>query len=203
MAARPDWDHDLLILLEHLPVITLGRGADPQHLRWTPGQLAAAGLDCVTTSRGGDITCHEPGQLVGYPLVDLAALGRDLHRYLRRLEDVLIRTLAEFGLTASSRPGLTGVWIEERKIASIGVAVRRWVSWHGFALNINNDLAGFRAIVPCGLTEVSMTSMARELAAPVAIDAVAASLTRHFAAVFAMPHLGDYEQPTAPQTGLA
>jgi lipoate-protein ligase B len=203
VAARADWDYDLLILLEHPPVITLGRGTDRQNLSWSPEQLAAAGIECLTTSRGGDITCHEPGQLVGYPLLDLNALGRDLHLYLRNLETVLIRTLADYGLKGQARPGLTGVWIEDRKIASIGIAVRRWVSWHGFALNVSNDLSSFRAIVPCGIEDVCMTSLRDELGRPVSVDDVSEHLESHFSAVFDRPRLGDYEHPTPAQTRLA
>jgi lipoate-protein ligase B len=184
LAGRTAASPDQLLLLEHPPVITLGRGADRAHVRWSTEELAARGIDLVVTARGGDVTFHGPGQLVGYPLIDLGRCDRDLHAYLRRLEEVLIRTLAGFGLAASRCPGRTGVWLGPRKIASIGVAVRQWVTWHGFALNVGSDLGGFAAIVPCGLNGVRMTSLAEALGRPVTSAEVTAPLIDHFAAVF-------------------
>lgn len=194
VAERPRWAHDLLVLLEHPPVITLGRNSSRQHLLWTDEALQASGIDCLATRRGGDITLHNPGQLVGYPIVDLNHFNRDLHLYLRRLEEILICTLSDFGLSAHTLPGKTGVWIGERKIASIGVAVRHWISYHGFALNIDNDLGIFQAIVPCGLENVTMTSMARELAGPVDKHQVAAGLIRHFGRILQRKYLGNHEE---------
>lgn len=190
LAGRTAAAPDLLLLLEHPPVVTLGRGETRAHLRCSPEELAARGIDLVVTSRGGAATYHGPGQLVGYPLIDLNRAGRDLHAYLRRLEEVLIRTLAEFGLRAERCAARTGVWVGPRKIASIGVAVRRWVTWHGFALNVSNDLSGFAAIVPCGLNGVQMTSLAGELGRPVAPAELVTALTSHFAAVFDRTLLG-------------
>ena len=161
VAARCRGGADILILLEHEPVVTLGRGARAEHLLQSPAELARRGVTLAECSRGGDVTWHGPGQLVGYPIVDLAARGRDLHRYLRDLEEVLIRTLAAFDVAAGRIPGKTGVWVGAAKIASVGVAVRRWVAWHGFALNVAPDLAGFDAIVPCGLHGVRMTALDR------------------------------------------
>ena len=184
LAGRRAASPDLLLLLEHPPVVTFGRGAVPLHLRCSAEELAARGIELAVTSRGGAATYHGPGQLVGYPLVDLNRCGRDLHAYLRRLEEVLIRTLADFDLPAQRCPDRTGVWVGSRKIASIGVAVRQWVSWHGFALNVGGDLDGFAAIVPCGLDGVQMTSMAIELGRPLAPAEIAAPLAAHFAAVF-------------------
>ena len=149
---------DALLLLEHPPVYTLGRGADPAHL----GLAAATGAPIVRTHRGGQVTYHGPGQLVGYPILDLRRRRPDVRWYLRTLEDVLIAALADLGVGAERRAGLTGVWVGPRKIASIGVALRRWVSWHGFALNVGHDLGGFDAITPCGIAGVQMTSVARE-----------------------------------------
>jgi len=149
---------DVLLLLEHPPVYTLGRNADPRHL----GPARAGDVPVRTVSRGGQVTYHGPGQLVGYPVVALAAQGRDVHRYLRALEEVLIASLGEFGIAAERRSGFTGVWVRGRKIASIGIAVRRWVAWHGFALNVGRDLEGFASITPCGIHDVEMTSVARE-----------------------------------------
>jgi len=195
---RRDWTHDLLILLEHPPVITFGRKTEPSNLLWDQKTLQAAGVDCVPSQRGGDITLHGPGQLVGYPIVDLNCYGKDLHRYLRQLEEILIRTLADFGLSGAALPGKTGVWVEGRKIASIGIAVRRWISYHGFAMNIDNDLTDFAAIIPCGLPGVTMTSMCRELGEPVAKNQVAEILIGHFGTVMQRPLLGDFDDTTKP-----
>lgn len=164
---------DVLLLLEHPPVVTLGRGAHEEHLRVPRDRLVAEGVELHEVSRGGDVTWHGPGQLVGYPILDLAARGeRDVHLYLRRLEAVLCEALASLGVPPRCVPGMTGVFVADpggtgarRKIASIGVGLRGWVTWHGFALNVDCDLAGFDRIVPCGLQGVEMTSIARELGA--------------------------------------
>jgi lipoyl(octanoyl) transferase len=154
---------DLLLLVEHPPVITLGRSAKAGNLLATPGLLAARGVELFEVERGGDITFHGPGQLVGYPIVDLTRHRQDLHWYLRTLEDVMIRALAPFGIAGSRNPGKTGVWVENRKIASIGVHARQWVTWHGFALNVTTDLSYFDLMVPCGIQDVVITSVEREL----------------------------------------
>ena len=157
---------DLLLLVEHPPVITLGRGArNPSHLRASAVELAASGVELFEVDRGGDVTYHGPGQLVGYPIIDLRQHREDLHWYLRRLEHLLIRALNALGLVAERRDGLTGVWTCGRKIASIGVHARQWVTWHGFALNVTTDLSHFGAIVPCGIPDVVMTSVSHELGA--------------------------------------
>jgi lipoate-protein ligase B len=164
---------DRLILLEHPPVVTLGRSAKREHLLATPAALAARGIELFEVQRGGDVTWHGPGQLVGYPIVHLEARGKpDLTAFLRGIEGALIEALAALGVPAQRRPGRTGVFAArargagpERKIASIGVGVRRWVSFHGFALNVSADLDGFRDIVPCGLHDVEMASVASELGA--------------------------------------
>ena len=147
-----------LLLLEHDPVFTMGRTRDESSLL-DPARLP---FPVHRTNRGGQATYHGPGQLVCYPILDLAARGRDLHKYLRFLEDVLIRVLGEYGILGSRREDLTGVWVEDRKIASIGIGVRRWISMHGFALNIAKDLPGFSAIIPCGISGVTMTSLSIE-----------------------------------------
>ena len=149
---------DVLLLLEHDPVYTLGRSADARHL----GAAVLGDVPVRRVGRGGQVTYHGPGQLIGYPVVALAAQGRDVHRYLRSLEDVLIAALRTFDIRSERRPGFTGVWVGSRKIASIGVAVRRWVAWHGFALNVGRDLDGFLPITPCGISGVAMTSVGRE-----------------------------------------
>jgi lipoate-protein ligase B len=164
---------DTLLLLEHPDVITFGRGARSENARMSDDALRAAGYEVHRVGRGGDVTWHGPGQLVGYPILDLGPRGRDVHRYLRSLEDLLIDVLAQFGIAARARTGFAGVWLDEtRKIASIGVGLRRWVTIHGFALNVRCDLARFEAIVPCGLHGVEMTSMARELGRDIAPAAV-------------------------------
>ncbi len=151
-------EEDLLLLLEHPPVVTLGRTAREAHV------LRSDGLDVVEVERGGDVTFHGPGQLVGYPIFDLRGppYRQDLHWYLRTLEDALIVALAELGIPAERNAGYTGVWTRGRKIASIGVHVKQWVTWHGFALNVTTDLAQFERIVPCGIPDVEMTSVERE-----------------------------------------
>lgn len=158
-------DSDLLVLCEHPPVVTLGRGTKPAHLLSTPDLLAAQGVELHDVERGGDVTVHEPGQLVGYLVLDLKRHRKDLHWFLRQVEQGLIDALGGLGVMAQRREKLTGVWAEERKLASIGVHARDWVTWHGFALNVHNDLATFVHTVPCGIAGVTMTSVARECAA--------------------------------------
>ena len=156
--------HDLLILVEHPPVVTIGRSArDPAHLLATPELLKARGAELFEVERGGDVTFHGPGQLVGYPIIDLSRHTRDLHWYLRQLEEVLIRAIAPFGVSGERRKGQTGVWTGGRKIASIGVHARQWITWHGFALNVTTDLSWFDLMVPCGIAGVTMTSVEQEL----------------------------------------
>lgn len=149
---------DELLLLEHEPVYTIGRTPDQSSLR---GQ-AELPHPLFPINRGGQATYHGPGQLIGYPIIDLRNYGQDLHRYLRWLEELLVETLAETGIAATTRQGLTGVWVEDRKIASIGVGVRHWITMHGFALNVCGDLEPFDHIVPCGIANVTMTSVERE-----------------------------------------
>ena len=183
--------HDVLLLLEHPPVITLGRGSHAANL------LQPAGVEVVEVERGGDVTYHGPGQLVGYPILDLQAHRPDLHWYLRTLEQALIVALAMLGLPAERRPGLTGVWTGGRKIASLGVHVKQWVTWHGFALNVTTDLQAFERIVPCGITGVEMTSVERErergtlkgslaLAREASWDETVAAVVRSFADTFGL-----------------
>jgi lipoate-protein ligase B len=155
---------DTLLLLEHPDVITFGAGASAAHALLPEPELRARGYEVFRTNRGGEVTWHGPGQLVGYPIVDLSPRGRDVHRYLRELEAALVQALGDRGVRARTREGYTGVWIDDRrKVASLGVGVRRWVTMHGFALNVCCDLARFAAIVPCGLADVAMTSLAELL----------------------------------------
>jgi lipoyl(octanoyl) transferase len=154
---------DVLILVEHPPVVTLGRSSKQQHLLASPALLAARGVELHEVERGGDVTFHGPGQLVGYPIVDLKRHKQDLHWYLRQVEEALIRGVGRLGIAAERSAGLTGVWTGGRKLASIGVHARDWVTWHGFALNVTTDLSYFDLIVPCGIAAVEMTSVANEL----------------------------------------
>ena len=177
---------DTLIFTEHDPVYTVGlRGGAAANLLWDPTTLAAQGITVAETNRGGDITYHGPGQIVGYPIVDLSPV-KDLHAYLRFLEEVMIRAVGRFGLAASRRDGLTGIWVEHRKIAAIGVAVRRWIAYHGFALNVDPDLKHFAGIVPCGISSAdgTVTSLARELAHPPTMSEVHAVLATEFQALW-------------------
>ena len=154
--------HDLLLLVEHDPVYTLGRGTRETSLPLTSAALRARGADVVEIERGGDVTWHGPGQLVGYPILHLSRHREDLHWYLRTLEQALIDGLGELDIPAGRNPGRTGVWTRGRKIASIGIHVKQWVTLHGFALNVSPDLAWFDAIIPCGIQGVEMTSVRRE-----------------------------------------
>jgi len=166
---------DVLLLVEHEPVVTLGRGTRPSSLPVSPAVLTSRGIQVVEVERGGDVTYHGPGQVVGYPVLDLRDHREDLHWYLRQLEGVIIAALAELGVSAERNPGLTGVWTRGRKIASIGIHVKQWVTFHGFALNVTTDLSGFDLIVPCGIQDVVMTSVARELGRSDAEELEAAS----------------------------
>lgn len=156
-------DEDVLLLVEHDPVVTLGRGTRAESLPLPRAELERRGVEVFEVERGGDVTFHGPGQLVGYPVVDLRRHREDLHWYLRRLEAGLIGGLGRLGVEAGPNPGLTGVWTRGRKIASIGIHVKQWVTFHGFALNVNTDLSYFDLIVPCGIRNVVMTSVAVEL----------------------------------------
>ena len=175
LVARKQNDNSLgdeLLLLEHDPVYTIGRTPDQSSLRGAshlPHPL-------FPINRGGQATYHGPGQLIGYPIIDLRRCGQDLHRYLRWIEDLLIDLLAHYSIVATTRAGLTGVWVADRKIASIGVGVRRWITMHGFALNVCGDLAPFNQITPCGIANVQMTSMEKELDQPIALPDVVQSV---------------------------
>jgi lipoyl(octanoyl) transferase len=196
---------DVLLLVEHHHVVTLGRGSKQAHLMATPEALAARGVELFEVERGGDVTYHGPGQLVGYPILDLKRHRQDLHWYLRQVEDAIIQTLGAFGLAGSQHAGYTGVWVESvggrRKIASIGVHAKDWVTWHGFALNVTTDLSYFDVMTPCGIPGVEMTSMARELGdlAP-PMDAVAREVGRTFARVFGL-ELAALDANTLARTG--
>jgi len=181
---------DALIFTEHAPVYTMGmRKGAAQHLIWAKAECARKGITVVQSNRGGDITYHGPGQIVGYPILSLAH-KKDLHAYLRDLEEVVIRTLATYGLESARREGKTGIWLDDaRKICAIGVAVRSWVSYHGFALNVCPDMRHFGGIVPCGITDGSVTSLANELNKDVDIQEVKTRLAVEFERVFANTEL--------------
>lgn len=159
-----DLEPDLLLLVEHPPVVTLGRTFQKANLSTPLEALEAKGIELFDIERGGDITFHGPGQLVGYPIFDLTEHRQDLHWFLRQIEEALIRSLDHLGISAGRNEAYTGVWTENRKIASIGIHVKQWVTWHGFALNVTTDLSYFDLIVPCGIPHVVMTSIAKELA---------------------------------------
>jgi lipoyl(octanoyl) transferase len=181
---------DLLILVQHPPVVTLGRGTKPGHLLSGPEQLADHGVALRDIERGGDVTVHEPGQLVVYPIVDLKRHRQDLHWYLRQVEEAVIRALAALGIDSGRSAGQTGVWRDGRKLASIGVHARDWVVWHGVALNVENDLTTFAHVVPCGIGGVTMTTVAREAAllsrAAPSFGAVRDAVAHGFAGVFGL-----------------
>lgn len=155
---------DTLILLQHPPTITIGRGGDLKNLLVSQSYLKDRGIYFEQISRGGDITFHGPGQIVAYPIMDLNNLGRDIHKYLRSLEHLIIDMLKNYGIKASGFKGITGVWSNDKKIASIGIGVKRWITYHGFAININNDLNYYDMIIPCGLSKVRMTNVTTESA---------------------------------------
>jgi lipoyl(octanoyl) transferase len=180
---------DQLLLLEHDPVFTLGRNARQENVLLPAEALRARGFDVFETGRGGDVTYHGPGQLVGYPILELPPERRDVHRYVRDLEQVMIRTCADYGLAARRVEGLTGAWLGDEKVGAIGVRIARWVTSHGFALNVGTDLAAFDLIVPCGIRGRGVTSLERALGRPLPTEDVIDRLTVHFAAVFGHPAL--------------
>lgn len=177
---------DQLLLLEHPAVITLGVRArsDRSHVIATPEALSARGVGVFETGRGGDVTYHGPGQLVGYPIIDLRPDRCDVHRYVRDLEEVLIRAVAAFGISATRIRGLTGIWVGDAKLAAIGVRISRWVTSHGFALNVNTQLSDFDLIVPCGISDKSVTSMERLLGRSLAMGEVEDAVIAAFGPVF-------------------
>ncbi len=174
-----------LVLVEHdPPVITLGRGAEAAHVTASRERLAREGVEVHESGRGGDVTYHGPGQLVGYPIIRLDLHGRDVHRYLRDLEEVLIRVLARFGIEGTRAQGMTGVWVGAEKVAAIGVAISRWVTWHGLAINVDTNLDHFDLIVPCGIRGRRVTSLVRVLGRPITVAEVKPHLVECVVDVF-------------------
>jgi len=173
-----------LLLLEHPHVFTLGRGADAANILADEKQRALHAIEVHETGRGGDVTYHGPGQLVGYPLINLKPDRCDVHRYVRDIEEVLIRTVGDYGIKGERIAGLTGVWVGDEKIAAIGVRIARWITSHGFALNVNTDLQFFQMIVPCGISDKGVTSMARLAGRDFDLSEVARVAAHHFSEVF-------------------
>jgi lipoyl(octanoyl) transferase len=173
-----------LFLLEHPHVLTLGRGGDSDHVLLDPDRLEALNIQVHHTGRGGDVTYHGPGQLVGYPIINLRPDRCDVHRYVRDIEEVLIRTIADFGVAGTRIPGLTGVWVGNEKIGAIGVRIARWITSHGFALNVNTDLSYFKLIVPCGITDKGVTSLSKILGHEIEMAKVAQQVAERFGEVF-------------------
>lgn len=197
---------DQLLLLEHPPVITLGVKArtDRSHILATADELATEGVEVFESGRGGDVTYHGPGQLVGYPILDLRPDRCDVHRYVRDLEEVLIRAVRRYGIESTRSAGLTGTWVGDRKIAAIGVRIARWVTSHGFALNVSTNLAHFGLIVPCGLSDKGVTSIEELASGPVTMASVLSTISDAFSEVFdarvvevnqALPLATDFETP--------
>jgi len=184
--------HDVLILLEHPPVYTLGTGASLEFLKFDP---TSSNIPVHRIERGGEVTYHCPGQLVGYPILNLRHYSQDLHWYLRQLEEVLIQVLALYNLKGDRVPGLTGVWVEGRKVAAIGIKVSRWITMHGFALNVNPDLPGFQRIVPCGISDRPVGSLAQFIP-EIQMELVREQVATTFAAVFGL----QLENVNQPQT---
>lgn len=193
--ARPD----TLVLLTHPPVVTMGRGSTASHVLLTQEQLRERGIALWETDRGGDVTFHGPGQIVGYALFDLRVHGQDLHRFLRRMEEAILRALESLGIEGRRIPGLTGVWVGDRKVCAIGIKVSRWISMHGFALNVDTDLGFFDVIVPCGIRDRGVTSLAELLGGRVERRRVEDELVAAFAAEYGLTpsETGDPALPTA------
>jgi len=187
--------NDVLLLVEHPHVYTLGKSGDSAHLLKGLSELSEIDAEYVEIDRGGDITYHGPGQIVGYPILDLDRYFTDVHKYLRYLEEVIIRTCADYGIEAGRIDGLTGVWTGNRKICAMGIKCSRWITMHGFALNVNTDLAYFQHIVPCGITDKEVTSMEQLLGSEIDQDEVKEHIIRHFENVFEVNIVKDRTLP--------
>lgn len=178
--------NDILFFVEHPHVYTLGKSGDSSHLLKSLSELSDIDAEYIEIDRGGDITYHGPGQIVGYPILDLDQHFTDIHKYLRYLEEVIIRTCADFGIEAGRIEGLTGVWVGEEKICAMGIRCSRWVTMHGFALNVNTDLSYFKNIVPCGIEDKDVTSVSECVGKRIEEEEVKKRLTEHFADLFDM-----------------
>jgi len=176
--------NDVLFLLEHQHTYTLGKAADRKNLVGSEDFLAKNKISVYDIDRGGDITYHGPGQIVGYPIIDLKNWKQDSHKYLRALEEVIIKTCVEYGLNATRNPAYTGVWIEDRKIAAIGIKISRWITMHGFAFNVSTDLSLFNGIIPCGITDKAVTSVEKEIGKNIKLSEVKLRLLENFKSIF-------------------
>jgi len=195
---------DTLLLLEHSPVVTIGRGGDRSHLLLDERELARRGVQVVEAGRGGDVTYHGPGQLVGYPVLALPPGRRDAHRYLRDLEEALIRAVGDLGVRAARTSGLTGVWVGEDKLAAIGVRLSTgWITSHGFAVNVGRDLSGFDCIVPCGIRGRGVTSLGRLLGEEPGLSAVGGAVASRIAEVFGLRLAAVAGETLSSQRGVA
>jgi len=187
---KPEATRHHLLLVEHPPVYTLGKSGKLEHLLWTEEERISMNIEFFHINRGGDITFHGPGQVVGYPILDLEKMQTDLGWYLRSLEEVIILTLADYGIAAGRSPGETGVWLDpdipgkERKICALGIKCSRWITMHGFAFNVNTDIRYFDGIVPCGISNKQVTSLQKELATHVSLAEVKERIKKHFEEVF-------------------
>jgi lipoyl(octanoyl) transferase len=201
---RADRVPDLLLLLQHPPVITLGVKGDGgrSNVVAAPQRLAQLGVEVHETGRGGDVTYHGPGQIVGYPILDLKPDRCDVHRYVRDVEEVMIRVCAGYGVAAGRIAGLTGTWVGDAKIGAIGIRISRWITSHGFAFNVNTDLDHFRLIVPCGIGDRGVTSLAKETGAPVPIDEAEDALVAQFSSVFERSAVTIASSTPRPATAL-
>ncbi len=175
---------DVLLLLEHLPTITMGKAGLSSNVLVSPERLAELGISLFSIERGGDVTYHGPGQLVGYPIIDLRNRGSDIRKFVTDLEEVMIRTAADFSIRSARDPGHRGVWVGKEELGAIGISVSKWVTMHGFAFNVNTDLASFSFINPCGFADRRATSLARHLSAEVDLSTAAERLQRHFSSIF-------------------
>ncbi len=175
---------DVFLLLEHPHTYTLGKTADEKNLVGNEEYLKKNKISVYDIDRGGDITYHGPGQIVGYPIIDLNSWGKDTDKYLRALEEIIIRTCADYGLPVTRVPKYTGVWIEDRKITAIGIKVTRWITMHGFALNVNTDLSLYNGIIPCGITNKEVTSLQKELDTKIDIQEVKSKILNHTVTIF-------------------
>jgi lipoyl(octanoyl) transferase len=184
-----DESEDVLLLLDHPNTYTLGKTADRENLKGSEDYLESNQISVYDIDRGGDITYHGPGQIVGYPIIDLNNWQQDTHKYLRALEEVIIKTCAEYNLKCERNPNHTGVWINDRKIAAIGIKVSRWVTMHGFAFNINTDLNLFNGIIPCGIKDKAVTSLKNELRSEINISEVKELLLKYFKEIFTYNNL--------------
>jgi lipoyl(octanoyl) transferase len=200
---QQDLVEDTLLLLEHDPVFTLGRNARKEHVLFPEEWLRGRGFEVFESGRGGDVTYHGPGQLVGYPILKLPPARRDVHRYVRALEEVMIRTCAAYGITAGRVAGMTGAWVGEHKIGAIGVRIARWVTSHGFALNVNNSLEPFSLIVPCGIAGKGVTSLGALLGREEPLERVMDRIEENVGALLAPLNDADAEAAAEAATETA